>query len=102
MYPKNKKKFTLYKISITPNYPVCEGFILFCVDIRHADEVPTDQILEVAKKHFGFWREELQINSVEKLGKMIGFEAMHGAFALKLPDGKQITIHVLDYANGEY
>ena len=102
MYPKIKKKFTLYKVGLTPNYAVGKGYILFCVDIRHADEVPLDQVIEVAKKHFNFWRDELQVNSIEKLGKMIGFEAMHGAFALKLPDGKQITIHVLDYVNGDY
>ena len=102
MYPRIKKKFTLYKVELTPNYAVTKGYLLFCVDIRHEEDIPIEPLLKVAKEHFSFWRDELKVEKIIRLGKLIGFQSQHGSFALRKSDTSQVTIHILDYANGEY
>lgn len=98
-YPKHRKKFILFNASLTPNYPVGGGDILFAVNKNYAEVIPVDEIIKVAKD-LGFRNPELKVNAVTRLGTMLGFSSEQTA-AVKTELG-DATLHILSYNTGEY
>lgn len=97
---RKQKKFTLLKISLTPNHPIGEGYILIAVDDKYNEVLPAEELCKVAAKFYGFTYKELKVTKVTRLGLMLGWTSLN-SYAVATSMG-QATIHVLDYANGEY
>lgn len=100
MAVRKQKKFTLLKIELTANYPVGTGYILIAVHDKFNEVLPAEELCKVAAKHYAFYNPELKVGKVIRLGLMLGFTSMN-SYAIPTSLG-QATIHVLDYANGEY
>lgn len=98
--PRKQKKFTLLKVSLTANWPVCEAYILIAVDSKFNEVLPAEELCKVAAKFYAFTSKDLKVENVTRLGLMLGWSAQN-SYAIPTSLG-QATIHVLDYANGEY